>query len=88
MTQSEIERLRHDRDFWKRLQHKTMSMDRLKAEMMEEMLHDAVMQLRGMLSHEFDIEAPGCETCNEAKEFIYLYDITWGREYADHAGNR
>jgi len=67
----EIERLRRDRDFWKHLQQKTTSLDRMKADMVEDMLKQAVELLRD----EYDVN-PSIDV----GDFIRLYNDTWGKE--------
>ena len=71
-TQSEVVRLRRDRDFWKHLEQTTVSLDALKAKFMEDMLHEAVEFLR-----DYQMRDQGIA------EFVQQYDDTWGKEYAD-----
>jgi len=70
-----------DRDFWKHMEQKTTSLDALKAQFMQDMLKTAVKHLR----------APqALSWCRDAREFVYpgkdvrefleLYDTTWGKE--------
>jgi len=64
-----------DGAFWRHLHDKTLSLDKMKAQFMEDMLNQAAVHLQAMLNHE--IEAPGCETCVSARKFLELYKDTW-----------
>lgn len=65
-----VEELKRDRDIWKRLNQKTISLDSLKAQFVEDMLKDAVAL----------VEAMEQGPLQEAAEFVSLYKMTWGKK--------
>jgi hypothetical protein len=66
-----MEKLEQERDFWKHLNQKTVSLDRLKAQFMDDMLKDAVKLLRQVYE-----EKPWLSI----KDFLELHDRTWGKD--------